>query len=515
MKKMVLIKSTLILLVVNNCLASQFQDIGQGSCNVKSVIVDNQGKKFLCFASDKGVFVSFDNGASWKNTLSKSSAKSVNNLIFSQNKEVIFACTEKGLFRSKDSAASWQRIYKARNYLENNCVSASGFKNTILVGTESGLFVSSDNGQSWIREKGKLGEAQVYSIAIKINKDKAAFFIASSCGIYLKEIQNESKRIFILNSVSSELINTSEEEYFAEGEKQVFMNLIYDKSEDSLLLASKKGVYKSSDNALTWVRLSDFGVLGGHIKYLGISPNNKIYGCAESGIFEFVKDRWYELSNLPWLKSCNQIAFANSKELFLASENGLFKVILDESKEHNNYDYGLSDMHEIPIQDVQKAAIDYAEVNPEKIQQWRKQASKKAIFPKVSASVNRDTSELWHWESGSSTKTFDDVLVPGNDAIGWDITLSWDLGEIIWNNDQTTIDARSRLLVELRNDIIDEVTKMYFERLRLKNELDNLNIEEIKKRFDKELRLAEITASIDAYTGGYFSREIKRKSSLQ
>lgn len=66
-------------------------------------------------------------------------------------------------------------------------------------------------------------------------------------------------------------------------------------------------------------------------------------------------------------------------------------------------------------------------------------------------------------------------------------------------------------MVELRNDILDEVNKVYFERIRVKVELDNLSIEDRKKRFEKELRLRELTASIDALTGGYFSQQLAKK----
>jgi len=66
--------------------------------------------------------------------------------------------------------------------------------------------------------------------------------------------------------------------------------------------------------------------------------------------------------------------------------------------------------------------------------------------------------------------------------------------------------------VQLRDDILDEVTKLYFERLRVKNELDNLSLEDRKKRFEKELRLQELTAYLDALTGGYFSQQISNRS---
>ena len=167
------------------------------------------------------------------------------------------------------------------------------------------------------------------------------------------------------------------------------------------------------------------------------------------------------------------------------------------------------------INEVQQEAIKYAEVEPEKISLWRKQAAKKALLPTLSAGVNRDTGDLWHWESGSTTKSGDDALVRGRDSVGWDIRLTWDLGELVWNNDQTSIDVRSRLMVELRGDILDEVTKMYFERIRVKIEMDNLAIEDRKKWAEKELRLQELTASLDALTGGYFSKRLGKISLLK
>jgi hypothetical protein len=67
-------------------------------------------------------------------------------------------------------------------------------------------------------------------------------------------------------------------------------------------------------------------------------------------------------------------------------------------------------------------------------------------------------------------------------------------------------------VVQLRDDILDEVTKLYFERLRVKMELDNLSIEDRKKRWEKELRLKELTASIDAMTAGFFSQKLNKNT---
>ena len=60
-------------------------------------------------------------------------------------------------------------------------------------------------------------------------------------------------------------------------------------------------------------------------------------------------------------------------------------------------------------------------------------------------------------------------------------------------------------MVELRNDILDEITRTYYERIRVKLEINELPIEDKKKRVDKQIKLSQLTASLDALTGGYFS----------
>ena len=122
--------------------------------------------------------------------------------------------------------------------------------------------------------------------------------------------------------------------------------------------------------------------------------------------------------------------------------------------------------------------------------------------------IDRDTSDLWHWEGGSTTKTDDDILRRGKDTVDWDLTLSWDLGDLIWNNDQTSIDTRSKLMVQLRGDILDETTRTYFERLRLKMELSKFKPGDQRKIEEKKLRIEELTANLDGLTGGYFSRNL-------
>ena len=91
--------------------------------------------------------------------------------------------------------------------------------------------------------------------------------------------------------------------------------------------------------------------------------------------------------------------------------------------------------------------------------------------------------------------------------MSWDVSLSWDLGDLVWSTDQTTIDSRSKLMVELREDVLDQVTRLYFERRRLQAELAADALEPAAE-FDKQLRVDELTALLDAFTGGKFSSKL-------
>ena len=68
-------------------------------------------------------------------------------------------------------------------------------------------------------------------------------------------------------------------------------------------------------------------------------------------------------------------------------------------------------------------------------------------------------------------------------------------------------------MVQLRNDVLDEVTKLYFERRRLQVELYNNPAQDEKEKLLKRFRLEELTANIDGLTGGYLTRKINNSDS--
>lgn len=158
------------------------------------------------------------------------------------------------------------------------------------------------------------------------------------------------------------------------------------------------------------------------------------------------------------------------------------------------------------ILELHQAAIRYAEVNPNKITNWRRQAALKALFPEVSVGYDRDIDSTITSSTSQGKTTY--TLGPDDTSYGLDLSLKWDLGDLIYNDDQTSIDSRSKLMVQLRNDVLEKLNQAYFERKRLQAELLKYQDKTSPAYQERQLKIEELTAQIDGLTGGYLSRRI-------
>ncbi|MFA5275627.1 MAG: hypothetical protein WC417_01880 [Candidatus Omnitrophota bacterium] len=514
---MKIIAGVLGVFLVLSCFAAaeelSWEDISSGNVDFRAILFDSGNPKIILAATKGVVLKSEDEALSYRRVLSIGGDNRVNLLVQNDKIKNVFYClTTNGLYLSNNRGNDWRRIFKGRNYLENECTSIVVLPDFICLGTRSGLFLSRDGGRNWQKETGILGKCDIYSLDADLSK-AGCIYSACAQGVF-RRIYPDGKweRIFV-TYLNNETANDREEkpQDYPEEEEGRHVNYVgvdYG-SAATVYLATSSGVFKSKDSGTNWEHISDYGLLSGDVKRIIISKQSAIYAITRSGIFIYGNERWQELSLGLTGGEIRTLALDSSNNLYAVCEKGLFKSKTDTPaknfKEHTTSYF----QKEPSIKEIQQAAINYAEVAPEKIAQWRKKAAVKAMLPQVSAGVDRNTTDLWHWESGSSTKNDDDILRRGDDSIDWDVRLTWDLGELIWNEDQTSIDVRSKLMVQLRGDILDEVNKLYFERIRVKMELDNVTVGDKKKALERELRLQELTASLDGLTGGYFSQHLK------
>ena len=193
--------------------------------------------------------------------------------------------------------------------------------------------------------------------------------------------------------------------------------------------------------------------------------------------------------------------------IYIGKNSGIFvykPTKIEDHYEDKNEDETERISLDVPIGKVHKMAIEYAEVDPEKISAWREKAKWKALLPKISLDFSESIDE--NVEIYKSATTSYIVTGPNETGADWGVDLSWDLSDLIWNDAQTSIDVRSKLMVQLREDILEEVTRIYFERKRIIVELKHKNDD----ASEKILRIEELNAYLDAFTGGGFSEELSK-----
>ena len=436
---------------------------------VKDVAV--KGKDAV-IAARSGIYIG--KGGSWKRVHGKRSVSGVSIFSGPKKKDIILAWSGKDLFKITDE--SWSRI-GSRALRRGEIIDAKCTGNVINVASGSDIFRSMDGGEKWERipllwkkdSSDEIGESASFQGAEGVTEDHTVsrirnidlnnngdITVAATSGIFV--IRNGAK--------IAERIDTT-------GLPSARVRSAV-RAGEALFAATDKMVFLHAGEGKPWKPVFKKPVHGG-ISLLEASTDEK-------GII--------------WLWT------SNGKSLFKHNADSLIKSAKYCNKESspNGRSAGPS------ILEVQRMAIDYAEVSPEKIKKWRSGAKWKALMPRLSLGFSEsldDNIDIYK----SSTKSYV-IRGPRERGTDWDIDLTWDLSDLVWNDAQTSIDVRSKLMVQLRDEVLEEVTRLYFERKRLLAEIDETGTETGKKLREKKLHVEELTAHIDALTGGRFSGTI-------
>jgi hypothetical protein len=164
-----------------------------------------------------------------------------------------------------------------------------------------------------------------------------------------------------------------------------------------------------------------------------------------------------------------------------------------------------------PIEHVHGAALAWLDLRPERVAGLRRGVARRGWLPVVSLRLARTRDE-------DESTDLDDVLTSGvrsqlvdrahgrsSDAEAA-LTFSWDLGDLAFHPEAIDVSREAREVIKLRDDVLDEVTQLYFERRRVLAELAAEPDAPPEEKLRLQLRAAELAAGIDAWTGGWFGR---------
>jgi hypothetical protein len=387
----------------------------------------------------------------------------------------------------------------------------------VVLGTKRGVFLSADGGRLW-QEADVPQAARSVIQAVFHPREPMRLFLVTTDGLWVGDLVSGSwqRRRSVIHAeeeveqpASVELSEADEED----GSLHRLSAIAIDPSDpDRLYLGTSRGVEASEDGGMTWRRLSRVGLDSDVITDLALH-RAVLYAASSRGVAR------YEPSAERWTMSTHGLASGPVHDLveanglvWAATDDGLVKLEtppedLEAGAPPSPQELLANFTHEPTIAQVREVAIRYAEVHPNKIRHWRRRASLQALLPDVSMGYDYGRSRDISIDEGSFP-AYQFIKSSDHDD-GYDVSINWELGNLIWNDDQTSIDVRSKLMVELRDDIVDEVTRTFFERRRLQVALLTDPPKTHKALVEKELRIQELTALLDGLTGGYFSGQMR------
>jgi hypothetical protein len=189
-------------------------------------------------------------------------------------------------------------------------------------------------------------------------------------------------------------------------------------------------------------------------------------------------------------------------------------------KKYGSVDEVLAEFSGEPdIRAVQAMAQEYSMTRPDLVQNWLKASKRAFLLPSMSLTYRKelDLAERDEWaDADSNTKAWQDEwerredTVTGENDDTYQVSLRWRLDKLVMSSEQIRVISESQDVVKLRDKVLDEVTRLYFDRRRLQVDLLLNPVGDLKKQLEDELRLQEMTANLDALTGGTYSASLPK-----
>jgi photosystem II stability/assembly factor-like uncharacterized protein len=344
--------------------------------------------KLFAGLEQEGLFVSTDNGSSWKETAKEFYKFRISHIIGDSGN--LLLSSDSGILLSRDSGSTWTSF--DTKPISHCRISAVDHSN-LYACSSNGIFFSSDFGKNWIVSNKGLSKNYIRSFAVKGN----TLFAETGSGLF-KSTDNGKNWDFLCQTI----LNYGSS-YIAANEKYLFVGTltgIYMSSDDgetwtvkfekeninallvkgNLILAQTNlGICRSTDNGINWTTdkhfrtLSNFTECGG---YLFAKRIDKLLRSTDEGLswdtvkvpaksldmeymvydgknlYSVISGSLFESTNqgIDWsnIKSDKgfyaQVLVASGKYFFAANNNRGVFISLNKGKKWIPFNYGLGNL---------------------------------------------------------------------------------------------------------------------------------------------------------------------------
>jgi hypothetical protein len=175
---------------------------------------------------------------------------------------------------------------------------------------------------------------------------------------------------------------------------------------------------------------------------------------------------------------------------------------------------------EPPVEAVHRVALGYLDLGRARITRLQRNVARRGLLPELAIHgdyggfrADDEDRDDTVFASGARFELLDRLNERGRD-FGVGVDLSWDLGSTVYNPDEIDVSKEVRELIELRDEVLDEINQLYFERRRVLLERARLADPTSLEAERLALRARELAAGLDAWTGGWWSRQLRPEAPL-
>ncbi len=171
----------------------------------------------------------------------------------------------------------------------------------------------------------------------------------------------------------------------------------------------------------------------------------------------------------------------------------------------------LAGVERAEIRSLHRAVLSYLDISPRRIAAIEERARRSGWIPEVRTTLSfdrdraRDSDHDEVFSSGRVRNLFD-TTSEREHSLGLDVTFVWELAKSAEPDQALDISRERRQLVELRDQVLERVNRLYFERQRLLHRLAALDLGATAERAELTIRVRELVAHLDAWSGGGYSR---------
>jgi hypothetical protein len=168
--------------------------------------------------------------------------------------------------------------------------------------------------------------------------------------------------------------------------------------------------------------------------------------------------------------------------------------------------------NEPDVGEVQRMVLEYSKTDPRYVDAWLKASQSANALPKLTVTYDHDdefNQGFTYVETdGDAVAVLDDADTDNDHSIT--VEAEWRLDKLVMSSERIRMISETQDIVKLRDKVLEEVTRIYFDRRRLQVDVLLGGAGDIRTQMKNELRLQELTAQLDAYTGGRFSSAVRK-----